>query len=378
MKRLVLLLVALALSACAPRPLTPRFIAEGMPEKLADWGVVGVRAGHLVLADGVQPYELNTPLFSDYAGKLRTVWMPKGQSATWKPDIAFDFPVGTVVTKTFYYPKAADGTVAPGDNLRLGDTGAGLDLSKVRLVETRVLVRRANGWAAFPYVWNDTQTGATLKRIGQAIPMTLTRPGRTDRFDHPVSSRFVYQVPNVNQCAGCHATDHAAKALLPIGLKSRHLDREVTLAGARFNQLDRLVMVGYLKGLPPADGRVRAPDWRDESVPLEPRARAWLDINCGHCHSPKGPADTSGLYLDAASPAGASLGLCKPPVAAGQGTGGFSRDIDPGKPDQSILMFRTGSTDPGAMMPELGRALAHDEALALLRRWIAAMPPGCP
>ncbi|MDO9223800.1 MAG: SO2930 family diheme c-type cytochrome [Caulobacter sp.] len=369
MRRLALLLAALVLTACAPQTLTPRFIADGMPEKLADWGVVGVREERLVLADGVQPYELNTPLFSDYAGKLRTLWMPKGQAATWTPDTAFDFPVGTVVTKTFYYPKAADGTVAPGDNLRHSDTGAGLDLSRVRLIETRILVRRADGWAAFPYVWNEAQTGATLKRIGAAIPMTLTRPGRSDRF--------IYEVPNVNQCAGCHATDHAAKALQPIGLKSRHLDREVTVAGARFNQLDQLTLVGYLRGLP-AEGRVRAPDWRDEAAPVAARARAWLDINCGHCHSPKGPADTSGLYLDIETPEGASLGLCKPPVAAGQGTGGFSRDIDPGKLDQSILIFRTGSTDPGAMMPELGRALAHDEALALLRRWIAAMPPGCP
>ena len=368
MKRLIAVLIGLTLAACAPRTLTPTFIAEGAPEKLADWGMIGVRDGRLLLAQGAQPYDLNTPLFTDYAGKLRTVWMPKGQPANWTPDTAFDFPVGAVVTKTFFYPRGADGAVAPGDDLRLSETGQGLDLSKVRLVETRVLVRRADGWAAFPYVWNEAQTEARLKRTGAAIPMTLIRPGRRDAF--------VYQVPNVNQCAGCHATDHAAKALLPIGLKSRHLDREVSVGGARFNQLDQFAMVGYLRGLP-ATGRIRAPDWRDETAPVAARARAWLDINCGHCHSPKGPADTSGLYLDIATPEGASLGLCKPPVAAGQGTGGFSHDIDPGRPDRSILMFRTGSTDPGAMMPELGRALSHDEGLALLRRWIAAMPPGC-
>jgi hypothetical protein len=28
-------------------------------------------------------------------------------------------------------------------------------------------------------------------------------------------------------------------------------------------------------------------------------------------------------------------------------------------------------------MPELGRALAQDEAVALLRRWVAEMPGGC-
>lgn len=369
MKRLVLILIALALTSCSPRRLEPTFIADGAPEVLSDWGMIGARGPRLMLAGGVQPYELNTPLFTDYAGKLRTVWMPEGRSATWTADTAFDFPVGTVVTKTFFYRKGADGAVSPGDSLSLGETGEGLDLHGVRLIETRVLVRRAAGWVAFPYVWNEAQTEARLKRTGAAIPMVLSRPGRTDRF--------VYQVPNVNQCAGCHATDHAAKALQPIGLKSRHLDREVTLAGARFNQLDRMAVIGFLKGLPPAPGRTRGADWRDGAATLEARARAWLDINCGHCHSPRGPADTSGLYLDSATPVGPSLGLCKPPVAAGQGTGGFSHGIDPGRPDQSILIFRTGSTDPGAMMPELGRALVHDEGLALLRQWIAAMPPGC-
>ena len=373
MKRLVFFLIGLALAACSPRTLEPRFIADGAPEALSDWGMVGILGARLILARGVQPYELNTPLFTDYAGKLRTIWIPGGQAAAWTPDAAFDFPVGTVVTKTFFYPKGPDGSVTPGDDLRLSETGEGLDLHKVRLVETRILVRRASGWVAFPYVWNKAQTRATLKRTGQPIPMTLIRPGRSDRF--------VYQVPNVNQCAGCHATDHEARALLPIGLKSRHLDREVTVAGARFNQLEHLTMVGYLRGLPasglPASGRVRAPDWRDETASLDGRARAWLDINCGHCHSPRGPADTSGLYLDATSPVGPSLGLCKPPVAAGQGTGGFAHGIEPGKPDESILIFRTRSTDPGAMMPELGRALTHDQGVALLRRWIAAMPPGC-
>lgn len=367
MIRLCVVLLALTLAACSPRALEPRFVAEGAPEKLSDWGMVGVRGGKLVLAAGAQPYELNTPLFTDYAGKLRTVWMPKGQPASWSANDAFDFPVGTVVTKTFFYPKGADDTVTPGDGLKLSQTGEGLDLAKVRLVETRVLVRRKDGWAAYPYVWDAAQKTATLKRVGQSIPLTLVRPGRTDRF--------VYQVPNVNQCVGCHGTDHSTKAIHPIGLKSRHLDREVTLAGSSFNQLDRLVAIGYLRGLP-AD-RPRGVDWLDRTVSLDARTRAWLDINCAHCHSPTGPADTSGLYLTAGTPAGPSLGLCKPPIAAGQGTGGFRYGIHPGKPDESILVYRTASTDPGAMMPELGRSLVNDEAVAMLRQWIGQMPGGC-
>lgn len=367
MRLLAVLLAALSLAACAPRALEPTFVAEGAPEDLADWGMVGVRDGRLVLADGAQAYELNTPLFTDYAGKLRTVWMPKGQAANWSEDEAFDAPVGTVITKTFFYPKAADGAVAPGDGLKLSQTGEGLDLSRIRLVETRILVRRKDGWAAFPYVWNEKQTEATLKRTGQSIPLTLSRTGRSDRF--------VYQVPNVNQCAGCHATDHGTKKLHPIGFKARHLNRDVELGGQRFNQIDRLALIGYLRGVP-AD-RPKAPDWLDQNVDIDARARAWLDINCAHCHSPTGPADTSGLYLTASTPTGPQLGLCKPPIAAGQGTGGFRYGIHPGKPQESILIYRTASTDPGAMMPELGRALVHDEGLAMLREWVARMPGGC-
>lgn len=366
MIRLVGLLLVLTLAACSPRALEPRFIDEGLPQDLADWGMVGVRDGRLAPAEGVQPYELNTPLFTDYAGKLRTVWMPKGQAAAWSDEEAFDFPVGTVITKTFFYRKAADGAVSPADGLKLSDTGEGLDLSTVRLIETRILVRRTGGWVALPYVWDEKQKTAMLKRTGQPIALTLARAGRSDRF--------TYQVPNVNQCSGCHATDHAAKALQPIGLKARHLDRDVTVGGQAFNQLARLEAIGYLRGLPAR--RPGGVDWLDEAQPLDARARAWLDINCAHCHSPTGPADTSGMYLTPAA-SGPRLGLCKPPIAAGQGTGGFRYGIHPGKPDESILVYRTASLDPGAMMPELGRALVQNEAVDLLRRWVAAMPGGC-
>ena len=61
------------------------------------------------------------------------------------------------------------------------------------------------------------------------------------------------------------------------------------------------------------------------TAPLDDRARAYLDINCSHCHNPNGPADTSGLNLEPDALA-AALGVCKPPIAAGGGTGG-SRSV---------------------------------------------------
>jgi hypothetical protein len=110
---------------------------------------------------------------------------------------------------------------------------------------------------------------------------------------------------------------------------------------------------------------------------LDRRARSYLDINCGHCHNPHGAADTSGLFLTMAESSPRRLGLCKPPVAAGRGTGGRHASIVPGAPDASILVYRVGSTDPGEMMPELGRTTAHDAGLELLRRWIEGLPGSC-
>ena len=68
------------------------------------------------------------------------------------------------------------------------------------------------------------------------------------------------------------------------------------------------------------------------------------------------------------------LGVYKFPVAAGRGSGDRLFGIVPGRPDESILMYRLLSLDPGVMMPELGRRLVHDEAVELMREWIAAMP----
>jgi hypothetical protein len=35
------------------------------------------------------------------------------------------------------------------------------------------------------------------------------------------------------------------------------------------------------------------------------------------------------------------------------------------------------SIDPGAMMPELGRSLVHDEGVALIADWISEMEGSC-
>jgi uncharacterized repeat protein (TIGR03806 family) len=364
--------VGFMLGACSPAPQPVHFFAEGRPQRLSEWHVVFRDGARLALNGRVVPYDLNSPLFSDYAHKLRTVWMPPGASAKYESVQSFDFPVGTVISKTFYYPRAAGGDAAV---LRTYDqsrdfAGQGLDLKNVRLIETRLLVRREHGWEALPYVWNAEQTDAELARTGDEVPLELVA---ADQVREP----FTYVVPNENQCAGCHVTDLKTKSIAPIGLKARHLNRDYGYLSGTENQLELLQKIGYLTGLPPLTEVPRNANWRDPAQPLDARARAYLDVNCSHCHSPTGPADTTGLSFEAVTAADRHLGVCKPPVAAGRGTGDHIFDIVPGHPEDSILPFRMGSREPGVMMPEQGRSTVHLEGLALIREWIAAMPGQC-
>lgn len=366
-----LALCALALCACTRVQPPVNYIAEGKPTMLSEWQLMAVEKGRLALNAKVVPYDLNTPLFTDYAHKLRTIWMPAGTSANYNADTTFDFPVGTIISKTFYYPRDPanpKGVLANEDTSR--DGGDRLDLAQVRLIETRLLVRRADGWIALPYVWNEEQTDAVLMRTGEHVQLDVAKP---DGSRNPLT----YVVPNVNQCAACHVSDVKSKQFQPIGPKARHLNRDYVHEGVTSNQLDYLAKVGYLAGAPAASAAPRLTKWNDKAASIDLRARAYLDINCAHCHNDKGAANTTALHLNFGAPHNLHLGLCKPPVAAGAGTGGRGYGIAPGKPDESIMLYRLASAEPGVMMPELGRGSVHTEGVALIREWIAAMNDRC-
>lgn len=144
--------LALLCAACSAQPPAPppepAYIADGRPAALEAWGQVARRGDALVLGEGVTAYGLNTALFSDYALKLRTVWIPDGAGpAAYHETDTFEFPVGTVITKTFFYSLSDGGFDQVSARGRLEDhfDGVQLDLTGLRLIETRVLVRREAG-----------------------------------------------------------------------------------------------------------------------------------------------------------------------------------------------------------------------------------------
>jgi uncharacterized repeat protein (TIGR03806 family) len=360
-----LVCICCLLAACEPAPRV--FEASEFPERLSDWGVLWVENNQLVLHSASSAYDLNTPLFTDYAHKLRTIWTPQGSVGAIGSDGLLELPVGSIISKTFFY-SSSDGELVQTEDATNHYTASGLDMTQVHLMETRLLVRLEDGWHGLPYIWNEAQREATLEITGSVIPVNVSGLGP-----------FNYIVPDSNQCQGCHVTDLATEALKPIGLQVRHIDKAYRYLHKTDSQLDYVAGKHHLEFnddfseyKTPANAR-----WGDVAVPLEHRARSYLDINCGHCHSATGAADTSGMFLNIEESDRLAIGLCKPPIAAGQGSGGYLFGISPGNAEESILTFRMRSDDPGAMMPELGRSLVHDEGVQLVSAWINKIDWDC-
>ncbi|MGB3710113.1 MAG: hypothetical protein WA985_00325, partial [Erythrobacter sp.] len=160
-------------------------------------------------------------------------------------------------------------------------------------------------------------------------------------------------------CKACHGKDDA---VIPIGPKARNLSPAL---------IETLVATDRL-GTAPAVAQ-RLPLWQDDSAATDALARAYLDVNCAHCHQPGGGASNSGLDLRWEQDDPHALGIDKPPVAAGRGAGGHAVSVAPGNPDVSILVYRMGSNEAGVAMPELGRASVDERAVAVMREWIEDM-----
>lgn len=318
------------------------------PKKLSQWGLFKGNVSSQKPIDGVFRYDLNTQLFSDYAVKFRFIRLPDGKPMVYQPDSVFEFPVGTIIAKTFAYPQ----------DMRKPQ-------EKTRLLETRIQQHTETGWYGFSYVWNDEQTEAELALGGGSKQVSWIH---TDGKQQTNS----YQIPNANQCLNCHSQ---ADRFVPLGPTARNLNREFQQDHGHANQLEHWQDSGQLTGMPDQEQIPLLPVFHDESTGnVAQRARAWLDVNCAHCHSPTGTARTSGLDLRLSQTDLSKVGVWKSPVATGRGSGNHRFDIVPGKPEESILIYRLESDEAGVRMPNLARNLSHSESTAVIRAWIASMP----
>ena len=350
---IVLLLTSVWIVACKKEPqiVSPESIDfTQVPYKtLSEYGFFLGDLQDLIPSERVLLYEPVSQLFSDYAHKSRFVWMPKGVSASILDNEMqeIDFPDKSILIKSFYYPE--DYNKPEG---------------KKRIIETRLLVKNDGKWQSYPYLWNEEQTEANYKIVGATLPVSFNGP---DGKKHDID----YIQPNKNQCKSCHNQN---EALMPIGPKARNLNYELDYGnGEKANQLEKWVAMGYLNNFEGKEQYNSMVNYQDIHADLDLRAKAYLDINCAHCHRAESPANTSGLFLTYEETEDMKWGIYKTPVAAGVGAGSFTYDIYPGKADSSIMVHRMKSSEAGVMMPEIGRVMVHEEGVALISEWIDKM-----
>jgi hypothetical protein len=296
----------------------------------ADAGTLAVDPRHLAFSP-------QYPLWTDGATKRRWISLPPGGAIDGSDADAWVFPVGTRIWKEFSF--------------------------QGRRVETRYLERRPDGqWLYAAYAWNPEEREALL----------VSPKGRRNAY--PLANGKTHTIPGVNDCKACHQGGRSAvlgfSALQLSAARDPNAPHAEDGAGV---DLRFLVESGALTGYP-RDTQATSPRIPSAS-PTERAALGYLHGNCGHCHNDQGPLRNLGLFLRQVLGSGSratatTVGFPVRKAAPGQ-TQDATLRVAAGEPDRSALMQRVASRYPALQMPPLGTELVDDEAVTLLRRWIA-------
>jgi uncharacterized repeat protein (TIGR03806 family) len=350
------ILVLILLFSCKSNDTNPHqlispvnFDLEQMPyQKLSDYNFFEGSLSELNPVYGVLPYELINKLFTDYASKKRFVWMPDNVKATYNGDFkTIDFPVGTILIKNFYYDE-----VLPAHNSKI--------------IETRLMIKKENNWIFATYKWNDEQTEATFIMSGSNVVVDFVKNNQQKSVN--------YRIPPESDCLTCHQSFDQPK---PIGTKPQNLNKSFTYDNETKNQLEKWSEFGYLDANYP-NNITTVVKWNDTSQALNSRVRAYLDINCAHCHSDDGYCNYRSMRFayDKTNDSD-NLGVCivhQEPIGDAPG---LSHIISKQRPDRSVLYYRLNTTDETVKMPLKGRNLIHTEAVELFESWINSFDNQC-
>jgi uncharacterized repeat protein (TIGR03806 family) len=334
--------------------------------RLSQTGLFHDTAAHEPAA-GVVPFEVVSEAWADHASARRLVAVPGDAAVTLhaKPKLVagsmfarrLDFPAGTVLAKTFALEMTA------------GDPGSS------RRIETQLLHHDGLAWRGYSYAWNDDQTDAELvAATGTSRELSIADPAAAGG-----SRRQTWRFQSRAECLRCH--NPWAETTLAFNVAQ--LDREVPAGRAAVSQLDRFRQLGLLVDAPadePAGNPPPAADppcpplaaAGDASAPLPDRARAYLHVNCGHCHR-FGGGGMAAIQLNREVPL---EGMRAVDVAPGQGDFGIAdaRIIAAGDPSRSTLVYRLASAGAGHM-PPIGTSLVDHAGVTLIHDWIRTLAP---
>ena len=217
------------------------------------------------------------------------------------------------------------------------------------IAETRLLIKRTGypGWDGYSYRWNDDRNEAFLLEVAGTVEYPVPSPegGRTHS----------HYFPSRGQCGDCHTPASG----YVLGLRTGQMNR-----GGLIESWER---EGLFDGeLPAARTWAKWPEPEDESLPLVPRARAYLAANCANCHRPEhGIRALFDLRFDTPLK---ETGILE---SARLGNLGIqeARIVERGEPQRSLLYVRMLETGRWRM-PPLATALVDTQGAGLVGRWI--------
>ena len=311
-------------------------------------------------AEGLIPYELNMPFWSDYAVKDRYIALPEKQSVVFHEKDKWEFPVGTVFVKTFWMHQ---------DRQTLSDP--------LRL-ETRLLVHSPEGWKGYTYIYNDDQTEAVL------LEGSLLKPIAVKTEKGTISQPYYF--PSRLDCLACHTKAEG----FVLGLTTRQMNHTLHYHGETPNQIEYLskldVFTQPVKESP--ENLEEFPNWRfgnfDRSgegnhtestlkmpdADVSALARAWLEVNCANCHRPEGIAP-GGRDLRWDTPM-EKMNLIRQEPLQGQMTPPTGTVLTPGEPALSELLIRAAHRGV-RQMPPLASKVVDPRGTEVLKRWIETL-----
>lgn len=338
-----------------PRP-AANVANRAFPRKLSETGLFASTRDQTP-APGVVPYVINAPLWSDGMVAERWLGLPGDSQIGLGGNGEWRLPEGSVLARTVSVERDR-GT--PGGRRR---------------IETQVLHREGGSWQPYSYVWDDAQNDATLADATGATRALKPRD-TTAAWGGPSQS---YRVHARAECTLCHnpwveskTTVFGRQSASPLGFSTGQLNRDVRRDGAPVDQLREFEQLGlFARSLGEAKSLPRTADPYDPKEELNRRARAYLQVNCAHCHQfNAGGAATIVLSDDVTLEKTQAVG-----VKPSQGTFGIAdaRIINPGDPAGSVLLYRTAKLG-GGRMPRIGSAAVDERAVTMLGDWIERMP----
>lgn len=317
------------------------------PARLSELGVF-TDLETMKVIDGIIPYQVNAPLWSDHAVKKRWMAIPNdGQIDQPEEQIQFDrnedwgFPEGTVFIKQFDLPTSLS------------------DPTQITKLETRFFILGKNNTAyGLTYKWNEDQTDAILQVGGSEEEFNIFENGE-------IVDSQIWQFPGRDQCMSCHNPN----ANFVLGVKTHQLNSAFYYPelGFKKNQLEYLSDLNIIPLLEDNPNNYPiAYDIHHPSANLEEKIRSYLDANCASCHK-VGGVNSLTMDLRFHTPLELKNIISLPTLS--QSSNHRNLIVEPGNHQDSELWVRDQSIGEDRM-PPLGRNLVDEDYVDALAEWI--------